>query len=188
MLASQVTRRSKPSARPNSGVHCSSFGASRGDKQRVLRALSGACGEARGRHCRIECASVADGHSWTKDGPDAAQNFRAGAWIPLKNFLGRCIVFIASKHGFQPQSRTDQHRLPFENLGIAGHVSFKLFFHRCHVLIFALTGWFVQSAHAGEFHEHMWDGQQPAPANRAQDVVNSGTLRAALPDERDLMR
>jgi len=93
---------------------------------------------------------VADGHSWTKDGPDAPQNFKAGAWIPFKDFLGRCAVFIALKHGFQPQPRTDQHRLSSENLGIACHVSFKLFFHRCHILIFALAGWFVQSALAGE--------------------------------------
>jgi hypothetical protein len=93
---------------------------------------------------------VAHSHSWTKDGPDAPQNFQAGAWIPFEDLFGRCAVFIALKHGFQPQPRADQHRLSSKSFGIPGHVAFEPLFHRCHVLIFVVASWFVQSALAGQ--------------------------------------
>jgi hypothetical protein len=63
---------------------------------------------------------------------------------------GRRAVFIALKHGQQPQPRSNQHRLAPENLGITGNEALKLLFDRCHILIFVLAGWFVQTAPAGE--------------------------------------
>jgi hypothetical protein len=93
---------------------------------------------------------VARGHSRTKDGSDAPQDFQAGAWVPFKHLLRRRAVFIALKHGQQPQPRSNQHRLAPENLGITGNEALKLLFDRCHILIFVLAGWFVQTAPAGE--------------------------------------
>ena len=93
---------------------------------------------------------MARGHSRTKGGSDAPQDFQTGAWVPFKHLLRRCAVFIALKHGQQPQPGSNQHRLTPENLGITGNEGLKRLFDRCHILIFVLAGWFVQTAHAGE--------------------------------------
>jgi hypothetical protein len=93
---------------------------------------------------------VAQGHSWTKDGPDAPQNFQVGAWMPFKDLFGRCTTLKALKHCFQSQSRADEHRFSSENFGIPRHAGFEPLFHRCHLLIFIAASWFVQNALAGQ--------------------------------------
>ncbi len=93
---------------------------------------------------------MARGHSWTKDRSDAPQDFQAGARVPFEHLLGRCAVFIALKHGQQPQPRSSQHGFAPENFGITGNEALKLLFACCHILIFVVAGWFVQTAHAGE--------------------------------------
>jgi hypothetical protein len=93
---------------------------------------------------------VARGHSRTKDGSDAPQDFQAGARVPFEHLLGRCAVFIALKHGQQSQPRSSQHGFASENFGITGNEALKLLFDCWHILILVVTGWFVQTAHAGE--------------------------------------